>query len=119
MPTRITVYPLGCISPHDILFSAQLALSWAFFIAAAVPAASDVAEVFHLLLHVYFELTHITLCLSIQAANSLARQNAPGNYADRDNPRHSPALSSIWSVHCVDAKAPVNLPFFQLNRVPY
>src|SRR5690606_33362096 len=104
---------------QDILFSAQLALSWAFFFAVAFPAARVGAEVFRFRFNFCFGWSHILFGLSIQPVNGLARKMALGSCVDGYSQALGVALSSIWSVHFADVKAPVNLQFFQLNLKLY
>src|SRR5690606_2080460 len=106
----------------NILISAQFALNWAFFclsliylctdiITAVAVVANGVAVNVQLQLHVYCVPIHTVWYLSVRAADIPAAQNAQDNDVDTDNPRHSPALSSAWSVHFSDAAAPANSRF--------
>src|SRR5690606_26179449 len=111
------------LSPSkNILLSAQFTLDWAFFysvqlvgissfITAVVAVANGVAVNAPLQLHVYYVLIHTVWYFSVLVAYILAVQNAQDSYADTDNPRHSPALSSVWLVHSLSAKALADLRF--------
>src|SRR5690606_13677160 len=116
------------LSPSkNILLSAQFALNWAFFYAVqlvgissfiAAVVANGVAVNAPLQLHVYYVLIHTVWYFSVLVAYSLAAQNAQDNDADTDNPPRSPVLSSAWSVHFSNAKAPANSRFYLQAPLP-
>src|SRR5690606_26828312 len=117
---QIPPLPSRMLSPSkNILLSAQFALNWAFFysvqlvrISSFIAAvANGVAVIALLQLHVYYVLIHTVWYFSVLVAYILAVQNAPDSYADTDNPRHSPVLSSAWSVHFLNVKVQADLRF--------
>src|SRR5690606_2908414 len=89
-----------------------LSLIYLYTVIIAAVVANGVAVSALLQLHVYFVPTHTVWYLSVLAAYSLAAQNAQDNDADTDNPPRSPVLSSAWSVHFSNAKAPANSRFY-------
>src|SRR5690606_18468144 len=117
------------LSPSkNILLSAQFALNWAFFYAVqlvgissfiAAVVANGVVVNAPLQLHVYYVLIHTVWYFSVLVAYILAVQNAQDSYADTDNPRHSLALSSAWSVHFLNVKVQVDVKFCLQVPSPY
>ena len=88
---QIYTLPSRMYLPKTFYFSPILLELGFLFIAAVVPAASDVVADVRLLLHAYYVPIRTVWC-SAQAAGNLAKQNVPDSYADTDNSLHNPAL---------------------------